>query len=62
MDRRDAKGGFCGEASPSIMSTVLMYFDDLGHYYEYQNLLPPCELTANRLLEMQYHDKGDEKN
>ena len=58
---QDEDGGFCDGNHPSGVPTALMYFHDLGEYYNDEDLLDACEKALDKLIDMQYHDTGDIK-
>lgn len=58
-EHQDKDGGFCNGTHPSAVPTALMYFHDLGQYYNDEKLLNAREKTLNKLLDMQFHDTGD---
>ena len=58
-NHQDEDGGFCDGAHPSAVPTALMYFHDLGRYYDDENLLKAGEKALGKLLAMQYRNTGD---
>ncbi len=58
---QDEDGGFAGGSHPSAVAVALMYFHDLGQYYNDETLLAARDITLNKLLDMQYHETGDVK-
>jgi rhamnogalacturonyl hydrolase YesR len=58
-NHQDEDGGFCDGAHPSAVPTALMYFHDLGRYYDDGNLLKAREKALEKLLAMQYRNTGD---
>jgi len=56
---QDEDGAFCGGAHPSAVPSALMYFHDLGRYYDDRELLNAREKALTKLLSMQYRDTGD---
>ena len=56
---QDEDGAFCGGAHPSAVPGALMYFHDLGRYYNDKELLNAREKALTKLLSMQYRDTGD---
>ena len=58
-NHQDEDGGFCDGAHPSAVPTALMYFHDLGRYYDDENLLKAGEKALKKLLAMQYRNTGD---
>ncbi|MCK5845254.1 MAG: hypothetical protein KAG97_11135, partial [Victivallales bacterium] len=58
---QDEDGGFCDGQHPSAVPTALMYFHDLGRYYNDQKLLDAREKTVETLITMQCRDTGDVK-
>lgn len=61
VDNQDEDGGFCNGTHPSAVPTALMYFHDLGRYYNDEKLINACEKTVNKLLYMQFCNTGDVK-
>jgi len=60
-EHQDDDGGFCNSAHPSGVPTALMYFHDLGQYYNDKTLLNARDKSLEKLLSMQYHDTGDSR-
>jgi hypothetical protein len=60
-EHQDEDGGFCGGTHPSGVPTALMYFKDLGQYYNDEKLLIACGKALKKLLSMQYKNTGDSK-
>ena len=58
-NHQDKGGGFCGGSHPSAVPIALMYFHDLGRYYDDGNLLKAREKALEKLLAMQYRNTGD---
>jgi hypothetical protein len=58
---QDSDGGFCGGAHPSAVPTALMYFHDLGRFFNDDALLAARGAAAERLLAMQCRDTGDSR-
>jgi hypothetical protein len=56
---QDDDGGFCGGAHASAVPAALMYFHDLGCYYDDGKLLDAREKSLHKLLAMQYRNTGD---
>jgi hypothetical protein len=61
IGHQDADGGFCKGANPSAVATSLMYYHDLGQYYNDQAMLDARDKTLQKLLAMQYHNTGEPK-
>jgi len=60
-EQQDADGGFCGGIHPSGIPTALMYFDDLGQYYNDEKLLNARDKAIEKLLTMQHVNTGDSR-
>lgn len=60
-EHQDKDGGFCGGGHPSGVPVALMYFHDLGQYYNDEKLLKACGKALNKLLSMQCRDTGNDK-
>jgi len=58
---QDDDGGFCTGTHPSAVPTALMYFHDLGRFYNDKTLENASEKALGKLLSMQYSDTGDIK-
>jgi hypothetical protein len=56
---QDDDGGFCDGAHPSAIPTALMYFHDLGKYYDDERLIKAKGKALGKLLSMQYRNTGD---
>ncbi len=56
---QDYDGGFCDGAHPSAVPTALMYFHDLGKYYDDERLIKAKGKALGKLLSMQYRNTGD---
>lgn len=61
LKNQDADGGFAHGESPSGIPTALMYFHDLGTYYNDRKLLGAREKTLKKLYELQHQGTGDAK-
>jgi len=60
-EHQDKDGGFCEGKHPSGVATALMYFHDLGIYYNKQTLLDSREKTLNKLLSIQCNNTSEIK-
>lgn len=58
---QDEDGGYCNGDAPSGVPVSLMYFNDLGEYYNDKKLLSAKDKTLKKLLSMQYQDTGDKR-
>ena len=58
-EHQDEDGGFCNGTHPSGVPTALMYFNDLGKYYNDKKLLNARDKALGKLLKMQHSDTGD---
>jgi hypothetical protein len=58
---QDADGNFGGGTTPSGVPTALMYFHDLGQYYQDEELLNARERTLKALLDLQYAGEEDSR-
>jgi rhamnogalacturonyl hydrolase YesR len=56
---QDVDGGFCNGTQPSGVPTALMYFDDLGKYYNDEKLLNARNKALEKLLTMQHANTGN---
>ena len=56
---QDDDGGFCAGIHPSAVPTALMYFHDVGRYYNDEQLLNARGKALEKLLAMQYRGTGD---
>ena len=61
VKNQDEDGGFCNGNHPSAVPTALMYFHDLGRFYNDEELLNARGKTLEKLLQMQFKDTGDVK-
>ncbi|MHC4871770.1 MAG: hypothetical protein ACYTFY_07985 [Planctomycetota bacterium] len=58
-ENQDEDGGFGNGKHPSGVPTALMYFDELGKYYNDNTLLNARDKALNKLLTMQHLETGD---
>lgn len=58
---QDEDGGFCGGRQHPGVPTALMYFHDLGEWYNDVELIEARGRTLRKLLSMQYQDTDDDR-
>ncbi len=60
-DNQDADGGFRNNKVPSAVAMGLMYFHDLGNFYQDSKLLAAKDKTLKKLLSMQFAGTGNQR-
>ncbi len=60
-DHQDADGGFRNNKIPSAVAMGLIYFHDLGNFYQDKKLLAAKDRTLQKLLSMQFSGTGNQR-
>jgi len=60
-EHQDSDGGFCGGIHDSAVPVSLMYFHDLGNFYDDKKLFAARDKALDKLFSMQYENTGDPK-
>lgn len=60
-EHQDTDGGFRNNQVPSAVPMSLMYFHDLGNFYQDKKLLDAKDKTLQKLLSMQFANTGNQR-